>query len=245
MGGGGVVMAGQGQAAPMSGGGDGGAVGGRMKRRVGLAAAGEIIHLGMGEMVFPHVIFLVLVLMHELALAGRVVHQADDADQGIVGKGLEQGDDVSRGQFAAQMQPVFGAQMSLGLGFGHAPHHHFQIGQTVGAFDDVAAGNGVEHGGDSRRRHLGVMGHHGGVRVPAHLGTGQDMAFQIVGVQFDQPGQQHVAAAIDRAGGGADARRQIRDQPVPDVERTGEHRFLRDDAGIGQHEILGHGFSLA
>ena len=62
------------------------------------------------------------------------------------------------------------------------------------------------------------MGHDGrGVR-PAHARAGLDVAFQVVGVQFDHPRRDEVAAAVDRAGRCRAAFVQIGDQPVPDDE---------------------------
>ena len=81
------------------------------------------------------------------------------------------------------------------------------VGQRAGIFAVVALGlrhdrphpQRIEHRGDADAGQFGIMGDDGAGMGPVDLGARLDMAFQVVGVQLDQPRQHQIAAAVDRS----------------------------------------------
>lgn len=107
-----------------------------------------------------------------------------------------------------------------------------------------AHGQGIEHGRDTGRHDLGIMGEKGGFRLrPDNFGTGHQMLFQIVGVQFHKTGQQIVTFAVDafQGGSGLDvAFVHIGNQAVTHQHMTMHHGGGRHHPGVTQH-IFFHG----
>ncbi len=69
------------------------------------------------------------------------------------------------------------------------------------------------------------------------------MMLQIIGVQLDQPRQQEIAIAIDRAGQGAPLLRYLGDQAIAEGERAGDDAVACHDRGIGKNRLT-HGDQL-
>ncbi len=137
-----------------------------------------------------------------LADARAVVHQADHAHARMVGHPVEQRHDVHRRLLAAQMQEMLGFEQA-GAG------QRIEVGDAVAAGlgaafleAEIAEAERVEHGRDPRRRALRVVGDEGGAGRPARVAARLHLAFQIVGVGVHDAGDQVVAAAIERQGGG-------------------------------------------
>ena len=63
------------------------------------------------------------------------------------------------------------------------------------------------------------------------------MALDMVGVQFDEAGDEDVAAHV-LAGGGAFV--EAGDHAVAQHHMAVDHRLRRDDAGIGEDGLVGH-----
>ena len=72
----------------------------------------------------------------------------------------------------------------------------------------------------------------GGDGVPAHAGTRREMAFEMIGVEFDQARQKKVAAEIlaGTAGAGVD----VGDASVDDAHRAVDDLVCKDNAGVGE-----------
>jgi len=76
----------------------------------------------------------------------------------------------------------------------------------------------IEYGGDPRSREFRVMRDDRCIMRPAHLGPGFDMTLEIVGMQFDKPGRDIIAPAIEGAGGNTRTIADIGDAAVPDTQ---------------------------
>ena len=59
----------------------------------------------------------------------------------------------------------------------------------------------IEHSRDARRGDLRVVSEHGAADVPLHRRPRHVMGFEIVGVQFNEAGQEIVALKIDSRAG--------------------------------------------
>ena len=128
-----------------------------------------------------------------LPLAGRMVHQRDQADARVADKGLEQLDRVRRRQFAAHVQQVLGAQEPV---LGRAANGVDDFAPALaaqGILVGIADPEGVEYCGDARSRDFGVMRQERRQRGPAHLRARHQVALEVVGMELDQPGQEEIA----------------------------------------------------
>ena len=178
-----------------------------------------------------------------LALPGRMVHQGDQLQAGRVRQGEEQVPHAGIGHFTAQMQQVVGTQHTRLAAMVQGIHTAAQHGDAplVVVF---AHGQGIEHGGDTGRHDLGIMGEKGGFRLrPDNFGTGHQMLFQIVGVQFHKTGQQIVTFAVDafQGGSGLDvAFVHIGNQAVTHQHMAMHHGGGRHHPGVTQN-IFFHG----
>ena len=56
---------------------------------------------------------------------------------------------------------------------------------------------GIEHRRDPGRRDLGVISEPGAARVPHDRRARHEMGFQMIGVQFDEAGQEIIAFEVD------------------------------------------------
>ena len=177
----------------------------------------------------------------ELPLAGRVVHQRNQSRRMTGEEVLEEFDDVGRGDLAAQMGLVVGAQQICGA------RALDRVGQRHDLFADAAApvlmfvhadAKGIEHGGDAGGGDLRVVGHHRAAGVPEHPRPRHEMRLEMVGVQLDQAGQQKVALAVDPAFRAA-AFADLDDAAVVDRDPSREDAVGGDDLGVGQDEGVG------
>ena len=179
------------------------------------------------------------VLLHrlELPLARRVVHERGKPHVAVLPEPVERIEHVGRRDLAAQVQQMLGAQPAVALRsldcIGKQPH----LVRIEAAILVRAHAQAVEHGRDARRRDLRVMCLDRRDRIPPHPGAGRIVAFEMVGMQLDQPRDQVVAIEIlaDRAGG-----RHVRDKSVADQHRPGLHLVAQDDGGVAEHGFLRH-----
>ena len=108
---------------------------------------------------------------------------------------------IRRRNLAAQMDEMVGAQPVLADAVldGVGELAHVLDGQVrVIVHADAQR---VEHGGDAGGRDLRVMRQHRGDRVPAHFRARRIVAFEMVGVKLDQPGNDEIALPCPRRSG--------------------------------------------
>jgi hypothetical protein len=72
---------------------------------------------------------------------------------------------------------------------------------------------------------------------PVHAGARLYVAFQIVGVQFDQASGQMITATIHGAGGGGRAVENVRDTPVAQNQPAGKGLIGKHEVGVGQDGV--------
>ena len=95
-----------------------------------------------------------------------------------------------------------------------------------------AHGEGVEHGGDPGGHDLRVVREERGHALrPDHLGAGDEMFFEVVGVQLHKAGEQVVAFQIDAFVEGGDV--AVADKKAPFHDRVG-----RDQPGVGEYGFV-------
>ncbi len=90
--------------------------------------------------------------------------------------------------FTAQMHQVVRACQAQCAGFHQRRQHIMQTLQAKTIGLDITNGDGIEHGGDARGNHLGIVGQHRRSTRPLHTGPRYKVLFHIVGVQFDEAG---------------------------------------------------------
>ncbi len=154
------------------------------------------LELQLGQLQLALVVIGVGLEIDELPLARRVIHQRRQPNAFVVVEMGEAFEAIRRRDLAAQMDEMIGAQPVIA----HA------VLDRVGELAHVRRGHvrilveadaqRVEDGGDAGGRDLCVMRQHRGKRVPAHLGARRVVAFEVVGVQFDQAGNQEIAAHV-------------------------------------------------
>ena len=163
-----------------------------------------------------------------LALPGRVIHHAEQAQRRIVDVALDDAEQRRVRQFAAEMQVVVGLHQPGVARLGEPGDRRVEHGGACPAAVVIAQGQRIEHGGDAGPQHLPVMRQHGRERRrPAHARPRLEMVLHIVGVQVDQSRQQQVALEVDiGAAAGFPHRRDL---------AVGNRQVSVDD-GIGQYE---------
>ena len=171
----------------------------------------------------------------ELALAGRVVHQRHEMHRMALHERFQMLDDVRRRDLAADMGAVIGAKMARPTRLVDGIGQRLQVGADR---LDVDVGTGperIEHRGDAGCGDLRVIGHHRGERMPAHMRARREMAFEVIGVQFDEAGDQMVARKVDAA------LRRLALADLGDAAVIHGQPALLDDA-VGEHQpgILDH-----
>ncbi len=115
---------------------------------LGRAALDEFRHLGVAITEFSLIVLAVFLDSGKLALTWRVIHQGDEASEGVVQEGLDHLDHGLVSDLAAHVQEVLGAQQPRRL---RLAHHVGGVMQHVGAHrivPDLAYGQGVEDRGD-------------------------------------------------------------------------------------------------
>ena len=75
-------------------------------------------------------------------------------------------------------------------------------------------------------------------QAPAHAGTRRIVGFEVVGVEFDEAGQQEVAFHVLAGGGGAFG--NFGNQAIAQYQGAVEDPVLENDAGIGKNGFAGH-----
>lgn len=98
----------------------------------------------------------------------------------------------------------------------------------------------IEHGGDAGRRYLAIVGLNGGHGVPSHAGSRRVMHLEVIGVQFDEAGNEVVTAKIDAASRGSF--HDLDDPAVANDRATGDNAILKDELSITDFKIasVGH-----
>ena len=192
----GVVMAGQRQLACVAGGNNRCPV----RDRITLLMCGESGNQSFVRRVIEAAVTLgvapVFGEVAPLALAGRVVHQADQLHQSIVSVLLKHRHDIGCRDFAAKVQQMLDPQQALIAAFVQSLYGDMLGLAACAALVHVANHNRVQHRGDACRRTQRIVHHRGGMRVPEHARTRHQVFFKVVGVQLDQAGQQPVAGPV-------------------------------------------------
>ena len=126
-----------------------------------------------------------------LALARRVVHHRHQAQQRMVGIGLEHFHHARIGDFAAQVEQMIGAQQIGGARRGDALDRIRQDAPALAAVAVVADADRVEHGGDAGADDLRIVRQHRRQgRRPDRAGARLEMLLHVVGMDLDQARQQ-------------------------------------------------------
>ena len=123
-------------------------------------------------------------------------------------------------------------------------HHFGQASHTDAVVVEVAGRQGVEHGGDPRRRDLRIVRQHRRQRRPGHARPGREVALQIVGVQIDQTRKKPVASDIDRAGRTASGFPDVGDFAAAHAQRAVDRIVGQDDPRVGQDLFVRHAATL-
>ena len=174
----------------------------------------------------------------ELALTRRVVHQRHQVDRIARGVVFRLFEDVGRGDLAAKMGPMLGAQVTRCAGGGERAGERDQILADLGRVGVGADAERIEDRGDAGRGNLRVIGHHRAERVPADMRPRREMAFEMIGMQLDHAGDHgipgHVVAVLRRR-----AFAEIDDQPLIDREPAMlDHPVGQDQPRIRQDEAI-------
>ena len=112
------------------------------------------------------------------------------------------------------------------------------LAQTRARFEFVHAdAEGIEHRRDPGRRDLRVIGEHRAAGVPHHRRTRHVMGFQMVGVQFDETGQEIVAVEVDGRSR-FPTLAHFDDAPPFDGDMTFEDAVGGDDRRIGEEDRI-------
>ena len=157
----------------------------------------------------------------ELALARRMVHQRGQLHP-VVAVEIGEAPPGSRGAETSQRRWMKWSARSRSCA--HAVLD--RVGELAHVLDGEvgvlvhADAQGIEHGGDAGGRDLRVMGQHRGDRVPAHFRARRVVAFEMVGVEFDQARDDVVAPMSSPAASAAcgryrrSCRREAASEPV-------------------------------
>ena len=236
--GGGIVVAGEHDAALMAGSRDRGTVGWRISHGFANAAVTKFVELLIGELELALVVVSVGLEIDELPLPRRMVHQRSQANAFVIfeiGKAFEA---IGRGHLAAQMDEMIGAQPVMAdavldrVGeLAHIRRGHLEIVVEADA-------QCVEDSGDAGGGNLGVMREHCGEGVPAYLGARRIVPLKMVGMQFDQAWYQEVAAHV--LAGARRPRRNVGDYAIADCERAFDDFVGQHDARIGENQFGRH-----
>ncbi len=178
----------------------------------------------------------------ELALTGRVVHHADDADPIPVAEFGEFVLKRLRAYLGAQVQAVPDAQQAGADQRADLGGHAARIGAVIGAAGNPhrADPQRVEHRGHAAAGELGVMGDDGRRARPVDAGSRLKMSLQVVGVQLDQTGGEQIAIQIHRARRPRAAAVIDRgDQAVADHQRAAPELGLEHERRVRKNGLVG------
>ncbi len=202
------------------------------------AAIDRLVEVAFAQAETAHE-FAILLDIGELALSRRVVHRGNKADQRIAAVPFEQVRQRRVDQLAAQVQMVLGAQMPA---CGRLVQHRdgFLEHLLPVAARAMADAQRVEDGGHAGGDRLRVMRHQRRKRRPLDARPRQQVTLQIVGVEFDEAGQQQIAVEILGARQGRGAGVDRGDPPVGGPERARQHFVGQHQPGIGKQKIARH-----
>ncbi|OIQ74874.1 hypothetical protein GALL_434710 [mine drainage metagenome] len=108
---------------------------------------------------------------------------------------------------------------------------------------DRADPHRVENRGDPHARQFGIMRNNSAGVGPVDLGARLNVAFQIVGVQLDQPRCNQVALAIHRAHRNAGAVGNLGDMAIHHTHSAPARFVGQNQRGVGEDKIR-HGWFL-
>jgi hypothetical protein len=175
----------------------------------------------------------------KLALARRMIHQADNADTILRPELGEFVDQRLRTHLGPQMQKVVDPKRT------GVPHPDDLIREQPGIFavtglflgDDRADPQRVKHRGDPGRGEFAVMRQNGARMREMHLGARLDVTLQIVGVQFDQPGQDQITLAVKRSVWHAVPLLDSGDFAMTEPDGAADNLTRQDKRGIGKNGV--------
>lgn len=102
---------------------------------------------------------------------------------------------------------------------------------------DGADPHGVKHRCNTSGGQFGIMGDQGGQMRPIHIGARLDMAFDIVGVQLDQTGDDEITPAIQSASGNMIPFGDLGNHALFDCYSPRDHPICQDKPRISEAEI--------
>ena len=217
--------------------------GGLVRGAVTVADRGQLgdmgVELRVRDAVFPLLVFLQLRQIAELAIARRVVHQADKADAVIVAECGQFGLHRFGTDLGAQMDKMADPRLVRGGQRVDFLDQRQGVGLGIGAVPDRPHPQRVKDGGDADAGQFSVMGEDGGGVGPVHAGARLHVAFQIVGVQLDQTGRDVIPAAVDGPRGNRVAFGDPGDVVALKMQRAAHHPVGQDQVGIGKNRHEG------
>ena len=237
-----VVMAGQDCAQTLGRGHSCRLMGGAHLFTQGLARCDMFVEHCLRKAMLAHHISAILPDIGELALAGRMVHQAHDAHTVIWAELIQLRDQGFRANLGAQMDMVADLQRT------RRPHDQKHIGQIARIarpahptcpFDGADTDRVIDRGNATGRK-LGVMGRDRGLCRPMRRGARPQMPLQIVGMQLDQARRDDITAAIHRPRRHRRTARNLDDFTARDGHASQHLTLGQDEPGIGKGQRLGH-----
>ncbi len=127
-----------------------------------------------------------------------MLHDRDDADDLAVDVLRRQLRGHGVCQFAAQVDQMLGPQHARLLSLLQRFDHRFEDLGALGIVGGCADTETVEDGGDAAADDLGIVGQGGAHEIPADMGAGIEVFFEMVGMDVDEAGQEIVAGKIQR-----------------------------------------------
>jgi hypothetical protein len=205
-----------------------------------LAFLDHLGELGVVHAVLALVVLGELVEIGELPRAGGVIHDRHQFDHVAVDAALEGVGHVLGGDLAAQVQQVVGAQVAGVARFGDAGDGRLADVAAVFLAVVAAAGHRVEHGGDACADDVRIMREDAGHGRPAHAGARHEVAFDVVGVHFDEARYEVVALHVLRRGRAAAPGADSGDVAVAQDDVAVEDFVVEDDVGVVEDDFAVH-----
>ena len=173
-----------------------------------------------------------------------MIHQGRQTQNGTIKVNPDFIEDVLGRKFASQMQEMLDAEGLLFCTLFKRRHHLRQDDAPKIFLARVEpATNGIIDRGDSRRRHLGVIGDRRSQMVrPIGARPWNEMLLHIVRMHLDDARRDKVAFDIFRAWQAGRAASNGSDQTVAQNNGAANDLVFKDEVGVGQ-DNLGHAAS--